>query len=103
MILGMLGIVDIIGGTVLALYGFDAFSGNAFVLLLSLVILIKGLSSYLMAVANRFYLDLMGIADILSGLMLLSLFFGLGAFFFPYAGIILSLKGFYSLVMDVVQ
>ena len=99
MLLVILGIVDVIAGAILAFFGLPAFPGNGFVMGLAILVLVKGVLSYLMACANNFYFDVMGMLDMAAGLLLLLLFYGIGLFFFPWVGILMVIKGIYSSVV----
>jgi uncharacterized membrane protein HdeD (DUF308 family) len=99
MLLLILGIVDVIAGIILTFFGLPIFPGNGIVLSLGILMLIKGIISYLMACANKFFFDVMGIMDILAGIFLLLLFYGIGLFFFPWLGILMVIKGIYSSVV----
>jgi uncharacterized membrane protein HdeD (DUF308 family) len=99
MLLVILGIVDVIAGVILAFFGLPVFAGNSIVFGLGILMLIKGVISYLLACANRFYFDVMGILDLIAGVFLVLLFYGIGFFFFPYLGILVIIKGIYSSVV----
>ena len=99
MLLLILGMVDVIAGGILALFGLPLLRGNGFVLSLGILMLIKGVISYLLACANRFYFDVMGVLDLIAGALLLMVVYGIGLFFFPYVGILVIIKGIYSSVV----
>ena len=99
MLLVILGLVDVIAGLILALFGLPVFPGNGVLFFLAIVMLVKGLVSFLMACANSFYFDVMGIMDMVAGVFLLLLFYGVGLFFYPYLGILMIIKGLYSSVV----
>lgn len=103
MFLFVLGILDLIAGIILGLSGFVPYTENGFVFFLGLIIVIKGIVSFLMGAAKGFYLDFMGLLDIVAGAMLMIATTGFMLFFFPYIGIILIFKGLYSMLIGLVK
>jgi hypothetical protein len=101
MLLAILGVLDLIGGILLALSGMIPYTGSAFVSTLGLVFILKGIISYLSGAASGFYLDFMGVLDTVAGIMLFLAASWLVLFFFPYIGVLLILKGLYSVVMGL--
>ena len=103
MFLFILGIVDLVAGTMLGMSGIIGLDGNSLVLFLGLLMIVKGIVSYLAGAAKGFYMDFMGILDLVSGIMLILAFYGFVLFFFPYIGLLLLLKGVYSMIMGLVR
>lgn len=106
MIVSVLGIIDIIAGIMLALGGLSYFHGNGLVLTFAVILVIKGVWSWLTNLAmpdKGLKIDPMGILDIISALMLFLVYSGFFQFFFTYFGIILIIKGIYSFVVGVVK
>ena len=103
MFLAILGVLDILGGVLLAIAGFIPYTGSGFILTLGVVFIIKGIISYLAAAAKGFFFDLMGVLDLIAGIMLVLATHDFILFFFPYIGILLIIKGVYSFVMGLVK
>ncbi len=103
MFLAILGMLDILGGIILAISGFIPYTGSGFVFTLGIVFIMKGIFSYLTAAAKGFFLDLMGVLDLIAGIMLVLATWGILIFFFPYIGILLIIKGVYSFVMGLLK
>jgi len=103
MFLAILGVLDLIGGTLLGISGFIPYTGSGFIFTLGIVFTVKGIISYLAGAAKGFFLDFMGVLDLIAGIMLVLAVYGFVLFFFPYIGILLIIKGFYSLVIGLVK
>ena len=103
MILWVLGIIDIIAGSALSLGWLIPYTGNWFIGTMATVLIIKGVWSIITAAANAFFFDVIGILDLVAGLLLLFTTFGVLMHFFIYIGIALILKGFYSLVAGMIS
>lgn len=99
MIIALLGIIDLIAGIVLSLGGMPVFHGNALVFLFGVVVLAKGLYSWVAALSKKFVLDLPGILDIAAGILLISTSGGFFLFFFAYFGVMEIIKGAYSFLV----
>jgi uncharacterized membrane protein HdeD (DUF308 family) len=99
MILIILGIFDIIMGVFLALSG--PMKGIDIILWLGVIVLLKGIYSMLSNFASGFLLDLMGVLDLLCGIFLVMAFYGFYYHFFLYVGILMFLKGLYSVIMGL--
>ncbi|MCK4496984.1 MAG: hypothetical protein KAU24_02245 [Candidatus Aenigmarchaeota archaeon] len=103
MFLAILGVLDIIGGILLGLSGFIPYIGSGLVSTFGIILIIKGIISYISGAAKGFFLDFMGILDIIAGIMLVLATYGFVIFFFPYIGILLLLKGIYSVIIGLVK
>jgi hypothetical protein len=103
MLLVILGVLDVLGGILLAISGFIPYEGSGFILTLGAVFVLKGIISYLAAAAKGFLFDLLGILDLIAGIMLILATYGFVVFFFPYVGILLIIKGAYSFVMGLLK
>ncbi len=64
----------------------------------SILIIIKGTYSIITSFNNGFYTDFMGIIDFISGVLLLIIIFGVLFEFSWIVGIILGIKGFYTII-----
>lgn len=103
MFLAILGVLDLIAGALLGFSGMFTYAGSGFVMVIGIILLIKGIGSYLAAAANAFFFDFMGILDIVSAIMLILATFGFVVFFFPYFGIFMVIKGVYSIAMGLIK
>jgi hypothetical protein len=103
MILAVLGILDLIGGILLGISGFVPYTGSDFVSAIGVILILKGIISYLSGAAKGFYLDFMGVLDAIAGIMLVLAATGFVVFFFTYIGILLALKGIYSVIMGLLK
>ncbi len=99
MILIILGIIDIILGVFLALSG--PMKGIDILLIIGIIAFLKGCYSLLTAFAAGFFLDFLGVLDLLTGIFLLMAFYGFWYHFFIYIGILMFIKGFYSIIMGL--
>jgi len=97
----LLGMLDILGGGMLILQ--NIFLHNNFACLMGIILLVKGVISYISAAVKGFYLDFMGILDAVCGLLLILLFFGIEFSFSTYIGIFLLFKGMYSSAVGLVK
>ncbi|MBL7206749.1 MAG: hypothetical protein ISS36_04085 [Candidatus Aenigmarchaeota archaeon] len=97
----ILGIIDLVVGIFLALS--NNFQGSTIILYLGIIILLKALYSLGTAFGAGFYLDFLGILDLIAGILLLIVFYGIFTHFFIYIGILLALKGIYSIIMGLIQ
>jgi len=100
---GILGILDMIFGAVLAASTFADMASNGWVLIFAIIALIKGIYSVVAAAAAGFYLDVLGWLDLLAGLLLLLAYWGFAFPFFLYIGILLILKGLYSFFVGFIS
>jgi len=96
-----LGLIDLLFGIILAVSGLVDFSGSSLVFFLFILAFIKGVYSILTATAAGFYFDLLGMFDLLSGVFLFLVFSGIQFHFFVYLGIIVILKGIYSILFGL--
>lgn len=99
MFLMLLGVLDIIGGLLLALSGTIPLSGNGFVLFFAVALVLKALWSILTALGGGFKYDLLGLVDLLSGACLYLVTIGWNTEIFLYLGILVLIKGLWSFVM----
>ncbi|GEM_PF-2154057 len=97
MIVLILGALDIIA----ALWYFLDISFLSFTL--GIIILLKGISSFLSAIYSRYYFDWMGITDILSGIILLFHSYSIHFSFGNYIIGLLAFKGAYSIFRWLIQ
>ena len=99
----ILGILDLIAGAALAIAGFVPLTAVGLILAIGVIVVLKGVVSYLMAAGNGFYFDLLGILDVLSGIFLILAFYGTALGFFIWFGIAMILKALWSIVMFMVR
>jgi hypothetical protein len=100
---GLLGILDIILGALLAASTFSDFAGSGWILAFGVIAIIKGIYSVLTAAGAGFFLDVLGWLDLVVGVMLLLVSGGTVFPFFLYVGILLILKGLYSFFVGFVS
>ncbi len=103
MLLAVLGVLDLLCGILLGLSSFIPYIGSGFIYALGIILILKGIISYLAGAAKGFFLDFMGILDIIAGVMLVLATWGFVVFFFPYIGILLALKGIYSIIIGLLK
>ncbi|MCX6814546.1 MAG: hypothetical protein NTY20_02780 [Candidatus Aenigmarchaeota archaeon] len=99
----ILGILDLIAGTALAISGFVPLTAAGLIFAIGIIVTIKGVISYMMAAGNGFYFDLLGILDMLSGIFLILAFYGTALGFFVWFGVAMILKALWSIVMFMVR
>src|SRR4030042_5269255 len=90
----ILAIFDIASGVLL--YFHPALVPKLFIYF-AVVCLAKGGWSILSAFVSKFYFEFLGILDVIVGIFLLMLYKGISFSFFPMFGIIIILKGIWSL------
>lgn len=90
----ILGILDILGGILLIAGAFASYEGSGFIMTMGGAFLAKGI---LILLYRRFgekpRYDLMAIADIIAGVLLVSMYFSIYLFLYPIIAVILILKG----------
>ena len=106
MIITVLGLLDIIAGLILIVGGLPFFPGHGLVITIAAALIIKGVFSWLSNLAagdKGLKIDPMGILDIFSGMLLISIYSGVFMFFYTYFGIILVILGIYSFVVGLIK
>jgi len=93
----ILGIIDIVVGIGLVFSG--SLEGVSIIFYLAMLGIIKGIYSIISAIAGGFYYDLLGFMDLVSGILLYFAFSGSHLGFFFYIGLVMVLKGLYSMAM----
>jgi hypothetical protein len=101
MLLIILSLIDIVAGFALSLCELLPYNGSSFIWFLGAFLALKGVWSILTAAAANFYFDIIGILDLVAGVLLIITTTGLVAHLFVYVGIALILKGVYSLIMGI--
>ena len=99
----LLGVLDFLAGLSLAVSGIVPMHASAFVLWVGVLVLLKGVYSYLAAVMNDFWFDVLGIIDIIVGIMMFSVYFGLVFPLFFWIGLVLILKAFWSVGVFLIR
>lgn len=97
----ILGLLDLLLGFTLALSGIIDFTGNSLIFFLFIIAILKGVYSILTAAGAGFYFDLLGVFDLVAGIFLYLVFTGMHFHFFLYIGIIVILKGVYSILFGL--
>jgi len=94
----ILAIVDIFSG--LLLYFHPSFLVKPF-FYLGVICLTKGGWSVLSSFIQRFFFDILGFLDILAGLFLILLYNNISFAFFPVFGIMIMLKGLWTMFFSI--
>ena len=102
MILTILGLVDVLLGGVLAASPYFSYAGVAVIGTLAIVALAKGVYSVLAGAAAGFYFDLMGWLDLIVAALLFITTFGVHFQWFFWIGILMAVKGVYSMFTEMV-
>ena len=103
MLLWVLGIFDIVAGVALGFGGLVPYVNNSFIVTIAAIMIIKGLWSIITAAANAFFFDIIGILDLVGGILLLLTTAGIFLNFFVYLGIALVLKGLWSIIAGIMS
>jgi hypothetical protein len=103
MLLWILGITDIIAGFLLSLSTLVPYNESSFVGIIAGLMIIKGVWSIITAAAANFYFDIIGMADLVGGVLLFICTLGFAAHFFIYLGLVLILKGLWSIVSGIIS
>ncbi|MBU0953475.1 MAG: hypothetical protein KKA90_03585 [Nanoarchaeota archaeon] len=98
----ILGAIDIIAGIVLTLTGIVSFADNQLVFILAIIFILKSLYSLVTAMAAGFFFDVLGWFDLFAGFILLLATWEITFGFVIWIGIIMIIKGIYSIVMGLV-
>lgn len=101
MIIVILGILDVIAGIAVALAQLFHLTGSAFALYLGVIFILKALYSILTALAAGFPFDVLGWLDLIAGIVLMLLYWGFPVSFAFWVGIIMILKGVYSILLGI--
>lgn len=94
----ILALFDIASG--ILLYFHPAFALNLFIYF-SIICLAKGGWSILSAIISRFYFEFLGILDVIVGVFLFMLSRGMSFSFFSIFGVIIILKGIWSMFFSL--
>jgi len=94
----VLGSIDIIAGVMLL---FNINGGPA--LYIGIFMLLKGIFSVISGAASEFYFDLPGILDIIGGILIVLISAGIFLEFFVYFGLVIAIKGAYSLITGIIS
>ncbi|RLJ08668.1 MAG: hypothetical protein DRP13_02215 [Candidatus Aenigmatarchaeota archaeon] len=99
----LFGIFDLIAGVAGMIVPFISAQGNTFILAIGVLAIIKGLYSYLAGALAGFYFDILGLLDLITGILLVLSFYNLVFGWMFYFGLILTLKGVYTIVIFLVS
>jgi hypothetical protein len=102
-VLLVLGVLDLLAGVALAVSGLVPMQASVFVLWIGILVLLKGLYSYLAAALNDFWFDVLGIMDIAVGVLLFLVYSGLVFPFFFWIGLALILKALWSIGVFIIS
>jgi hypothetical protein len=98
-----LGILDAVTGFILMLGPWIPLGGNGILFTLGVIILLKGIITWLMAAASRFFFDPLGILDIIAGACCLIEVSGFHLSVFAWIGFFLLVKGAYCVFIDLIR
>jgi len=100
----ILGLLDVVTGLILAL-GFASIplTGNTILFSLGIIVLIKGIISWIMAASAKFLFDPMSILDILVGIFAIVEVSGFHLSVFSWLGVFIVIKGIYSIAIDAMR
>lgn len=99
----ILGLLDAIAGIILTLGFVLPLGGNPLLFILGVLILIKGILSWIMAAANKLFFDPMAILDIAAAVSCFVEVSGFHLSIFSWIGVILMFKGVYSIGIDAIR
>lgn len=99
----LFGIFDIMVGVAGITASLIPLQGNSFIFTIGLLGIIKGIYSILAGVLSGFYFDLLGLLDLVLGIFLLLAFYNLMFGWVIYLGILMVIKGLYSVVIFLVS
>jgi hypothetical protein len=91
-----LGIIDIIAGVMLILYGIPLYAGSGFIATFGVFMLLKS-AWLLLTKRNR----VVFLIDAAAGILLISLYYGYSHYLFAAVGVLTVIKGAYNLVIGV--
>ncbi|MFQ5647946.1 MAG: hypothetical protein ACE5FW_01805 [Candidatus Aenigmatarchaeota archaeon] len=100
MLLFVLGLVDAIVGVLLLFSSWNPLVGSGLVIALGVLWFFKGIYSILAGASSGFYLDFLGIFDLLAGVFLVLSYLGLSWGFLIYLAALMIIKGVYSFGVD---
>ena len=92
----LLAIIDVIGGLLLILNSISVF--HTLLFYFGVIILVKGIWTVFGSMRKKFYFDLPGWTDTLSGVVMLLISFNWSLSFLWFLGIIILLKGLWSIL-----
>ena len=94
----IVGLLDLLAGILLA-FSITGFFSTFFIYFA----IIKGIWSIISSVITGYYYDWMGLTDLLIGIGLLLLNFGISHPFFMFVGAVMILKGIYTLIYGLIS
>jgi hypothetical protein len=103
MIIAVLGILDIIAGGVMALGGIAGAAESIYLLYFTAIFFLKALYSIGTALAEGFFFDVLGWLDLMAAVSLLFLYWQISFGLFFWLGMLMIIKGVYSLVVAFIQ
>ncbi|MBI1978731.1 MAG: DUF308 domain-containing protein [Candidatus Aenigmarchaeota archaeon] len=90
------GIVDVIAGSLLALNFVSFF--HTLLFYFGVIILVKGMWTLVMRWRNKIYFDVTNWVDVLSGAIMLLIYFGVSTPFSWILGLAIIIKGLWSMI-----
>lgn len=102
MIIIIFGLIDLIMGGALLLSSSLEMAGVGIVFTLGIVFLLKALYSIITALAGGFAFDILGWVDLAGAISLMMIFWGFSFGFFFWIGVLVAMKGVYSIVIGLI-
>lgn len=100
----ILGVLDILGGILLVISGFVSYTGSGFILTVGGVFITKGVLLFIYAkFGKESHYDWGSVLNMLTGVMLVTLFFGFYLFAFPVIGLVMIVKGVITFAKSLIS
>jgi uncharacterized membrane protein HdeD (DUF308 family) len=100
----ILGVLDILGGILLVISGFVPYGSSGFILTVGGVFITKGVLIFIYSkFGKESHYDWGSVLDLLTGIILVMLFFGTYLFVFPVIGLIMIVKGVITFAKSLVS
>ncbi len=99
----ILGLLDLITGIMLVLGFVMPLGENPLLFSLGVLVMIKGIISWIMAASQKLLFDPMSILDVLVGIFAIIEVSGFHLSIFSWFGIFILLKGLYSIAVDAMR
>ncbi len=99
----ILGILDVLGGLLLIIGAFVPYVGSGFMMTVGGVFITKGILLFIYRrLGDSPYFDLGSLLDVLTGILLISMFMGFYSSLFSLLGLLMIIKGVVGFVKSVV-
>jgi hypothetical protein len=91
-----LGVIELVAGIMLILYGINLYAGSGFVITLGVFMLLMS-AWLLLTKRNRVVFFI----DAIAGILLISLYYGYSHYLFAAVGVLTVIKGAYNVIIGV--